>query len=86
MWGANVVGMTLVPECVFAREAELCYATTAMITDYDCWKEHAVTTDDIIMTMRTNIEKVKTILAKTVEALPEERACDCEEALKNAFV
>ena len=86
MWGADVVGMTLVPECVLAREAELCYATTAMITDYDCWKDHPVSTEEIINTMRINVEKVKTILMGTVAALPKERACGCKEALKNAFV
>jgi 5'-methylthioadenosine phosphorylase len=85
-WGADVVGMTLVPECVLAREAELCYATTAMITDYDCWKDHAVTTEDILTTMRTNVEKVKRILIEAVEKLPKERNCDCKEALKNACV
>jgi 5'-methylthioadenosine phosphorylase len=86
MWGANVVGMTLVPECILAREAELCYATTAMITDYDCWKDNPVSTEEIITTMRTNVEKVKKILMETVAALPKECSCGCKDALKNAFV
>jgi 5'-methylthioadenosine phosphorylase len=87
MWGAEVVGMTLVPECVLAREAELCYATTAMITDYDCWKDHPVSTDEIIATMRANVEKVKKIIAETVSKLPVEREkCQCKSALANAFV
>jgi 5'-methylthioadenosine phosphorylase len=86
MWGADVVGMTLVPECVLAREAELCYATTAMITDYDCWKDHAVSTDDIVKTMRANVEKVKQLLVGTVAALPKERSCHCKEAMENACV
>jgi 5'-methylthioadenosine phosphorylase len=86
MWGADVVGMTLVPECVFAREAELCYATTAMVTDYDCWKDHAVSTEEIVATMRANVEKVKKILIETVAALPKECSCDCKNALKNALV
>jgi 5'-methylthioadenosine phosphorylase len=85
-WGADLVGMTLVPECVLAREAELCYATTAMITDYDCWKDHAVTTEDIVTTMHKNVEKVKRILIEAVEKLPKERSCNCKEALKNACV
>jgi 5'-methylthioadenosine phosphorylase len=85
-WGADVVGMTLVPECVLAREAELCYATTAMITDYDCWKDHAVSTDDIVKTMRANVEKVKRLLVDTVAALQKERNCNCKEAMKNACV
>jgi 5'-methylthioadenosine phosphorylase len=86
MWGADVVGMTLVPECVLAREAELCYATTAMVTDYDCWKDHPVSTEEIVATMRANIEKVKKILIETVAALPKECSCDCKNALKNALV
>ncbi len=86
MLGADVVGMTLVPECVLAREAELCYASTAMITDYDCWKDHPVSTEEVVTVMRTNIEKVKKILLGTVATLPKERICGCKDALKNAFV
>jgi 5'-methylthioadenosine phosphorylase len=85
-WGADVVGMTMVPECVLAREAELCYASTAMITDYDCWKDHPVSTEEIITTMRANVEKVKTIIANAVAKLPSKCNCDCKNALKNAFV
>jgi 5'-methylthioadenosine phosphorylase len=86
MWGADVVGMTLVPECVLAREAELCYATTAMVTDYDCWKDHPVTTEEIVATMKANSEKVKRILVETVSKLPKEQTCECKCALKNALV
>lgn len=86
-WGADMVGMTLVPECVLAREAELCYASTAMITDYDCWKDHPVSTEEIISTMRANVEKVKKIIVKTIAALPKEREnCQCKSALSNAFI
>ncbi|MCW4008154.1 MAG: S-methyl-5'-thioadenosine phosphorylase [Candidatus Bathyarchaeota archaeon] len=85
-WGADVVGMTLVPECVLAREAELCYASIAMVTDYDVWKEHPVCVDDIVQTMRSNIEKVKHIIVEAVKRLPKERNCECGSALKNAFV
>lgn len=76
----------MVPECVLAREAELCYASTAMITDYDCWKDHPVSTEEIITTMRANVEKVKTIIANAVAKLPSKCNCDCKNALKNAFV
>jgi 5'-methylthioadenosine phosphorylase len=86
MWGADVVGMTLVPECVLAREAELCYATTAMITDYDCWKDHPVTTEEIVTTMKANGAKVKKILTETVAKLPKVQSCECKYALKNALV
>jgi len=85
-WGADLIGMTLVPECVLAREAELCYASIATVTDYDCWKDHPVTTEEIITTMRANIEKVKTLLTKTIEKLPKERECICKCALKNALI
>ena len=85
-WGADVVGMTLVPECVLAREAELCYASIAMVTDYDVWKDHPVCVDDIVKTMRANIENVKRIVADTVAQLCRERACECKTALKSALV
>ena len=86
MWGADVVGMTLVPECVLAREAELCYATIATVTDYDVWKDHPVCVDDIVRTMRSNIENVKRIIVEAIARLPKERGCECGSALKSAFV
>jgi len=85
-WGADVVGMTLVPECVLAREAEICYASISTVTDYDVWKDHPVCVDDIVKIMKTNIENVKRIIAETVAKLPNKRACKCSEALKGAFV
>ncbi len=84
-WGADVVGMTLVPECVLAREAEICYASISTVTDYDVWKDHPVCVDDIVKTMKTNIENVKRIIAETVAKLPIEPTCKCGEALKGAF-
>ena len=85
-WNADVVGMTLVPECVLAREAEICYASISTVTDYDVWKEHPVCVDDIVRTMKTNVENVKRIIAKTVAKMPSERICKCSEALKGAFI
>jgi 5'-methylthioadenosine phosphorylase len=85
-WGANVVGMTLVPECVLAREAEICYASIATVTDYDVWKDQPVCVDDIVKTMRANIENVKRIIIEAVARMPEERGCECNSALKSAFV
>jgi 5'-methylthioadenosine phosphorylase len=85
-WGADVVGMTLVPECVLAREAEICYASISTVTDYDVWKDHFVSVDDILKTMKSNIENVKCIIAETVAKLPSECGCKCNEALKGAFV
>jgi len=85
-WGADVVGMTLVPECVLAREAEICYASLSTVTDYDVWKDHAVCVDDVIKTMKSSIEKVKCIIAETVAKLPSECTCACNHALTGAFV
>jgi 5'-methylthioadenosine phosphorylase len=85
-WGADVVGMTLVPECVLAREAEICYANISTVTDYDVWKDHPVCVDDIVKTMKANIENIKKIIAETVTQLPRERSCECRTALKSALV
>ena len=85
-WDADVVGMTLVPECVLAREAEICYASISMVTDYDVWKDHPVSVDDVLKTMRANIENVKRILVDAIAKIPEERACDCKIALKSALI
>jgi 5'-methylthioadenosine phosphorylase len=85
-WGADIVGMTLVPECVLAREAEVCYASVAMVTDYDVWKDHPVCVDDIVKTMKANIENVKRIIAEAIVKIPRERGCECKNALKGALV
>jgi 5'-methylthioadenosine phosphorylase len=85
-WGADVVGMTLVPECVLAREAEVCYASIATVTDYDVWKDHPVSVDEIVSTMRMNVEKVKQLIAEAVARLPRERTCECHRACHNALV
>lgn len=85
-WGADVVGMTLVPECVLAREAEICYATIAAVTDYDVWKEEPVSVEKVVKTMRANVEKVKRLIAEAVGGIPTERECECKSALRNALV
>jgi len=85
-WGADVIGMTLVPECVLAREAELCYASIATVTDYDVWKDHAVSADEVVATMKASVEKVKRIILEAVARLPKERGCECKNALKCAFL
>lgn len=85
-WGADVVGMTLVPECVLAREAEICYASIATVTDYDAWKDHPVSAIEVSRTVKANIEKVKDFLVQTTAAIPKERTCECREALKSAGI
>jgi len=85
-WGADIIGMTLVPECVLAREAEICYACVATVTDYDVWKEHLVNAEEVAKTMKQNIEKIKTLITETIAQLPKERSCECKYALKGALV
>ena len=84
-WGADVVGMTLCPEVVLAREAEICYANIAMVTDYDTFKEKTVDWASIVKTAKENSEKVRELLNKAILRVPE-RNCGCGNALKNALI
>jgi 5'-methylthioadenosine phosphorylase len=86
MWGADVVGMTLVPECVLAREAEICYASIATVTDYDVWKDQPVSVDAVLKAMSESVEKVKGIITEAIPKIPKERGCECKNALRNAFI
>lgn len=85
-WGADVIGMTLYPEAVLAREAEICYVSIAMITDYDVWAEKPVSTSEILVTMSKNVESFKKLITEAIPQIPEERRCLCKEALKDALV
>ncbi len=84
----EVIGMTNVTEAKLAREAEICYATIAMITDYDCWHpEHAsVTLEEIISNLNKNAENAQTAVREAVRTMPMERACQCASALAHAIV
>ncbi len=84
----EVVGMTNATEAKLAREAELCYATIAMITDYDCWHpEHeSVTGAQIIETLNRNAENAQHVLREAVRAMPAERTCKCGTALQHALI
>jgi 5'-methylthioadenosine phosphorylase len=84
----EVIGMTNVTEAKLAREAELCYATIAMITDYDCWHpEHeSVTVTQIIATLNQNAENAQKVLREAVRSMPAERTCKCGAALKHALI
>src|SRR6266404_4283371 len=84
----EVIGMTNVTEAKLAREAEICYATVAMITDYDCWHpEHsAVTLEEIISNLNKNAENAQAVVREAVRAMPPERACKCGSALAHAIV
>ena len=80
--------MTNVTEAKLAREAEICYATVAMITDYDCWHpDHAsVTLDEIISNLNKNAENAQNVIREAVRAMPAERACKCGSALAHAII
>jgi 5'-methylthioadenosine phosphorylase len=84
----EVIGMTNVTEAKLAREAELCYATVAMITDYDCWHpEHeSVTVAQIINNLNRNTENAQNVVREAVRALPEQRHCKCGAALQHAIL
>jgi len=87
-WGASIIGMTAVPEAKLAREAEICYATIAGVTDYDCWQEDddPIPIDVIIETLSRNTDKIRKIIKLAVSRIPAERRCDCASALKKAIV
>jgi len=87
-WGMDVIGMTNLQEAKLAREAEICYVTVAMVTDYDCWHpEHdAVTVKDIIANLNKNAENASKVVAVAVAAMPAGRTCKCGSALSHAII
>ena len=87
-WGMDVIGMTNLQEAKLAREAELCYVTVAMVTDYDCWHpEHdAVTVSEIIGNLTKNAENAAKVVSAAVAAMQESRSCKCQSALKHALI
>jgi 5'-methylthioadenosine phosphorylase len=85
--GFDIVGMTSLAEAKLCREAEMCYATVAMVTDYDCWREdESVTLDGIMGHLRANAELARQIVRRAVKPLAGRRACACGRALMNAIV
>lgn len=87
-WGADIVGMTNLQEAKLAREAEICYATIAMVTDYDCWhpQHDSVTVDQIIAVLHQNAENAAKVVRSTVAALPADRTCACAQAAQFAIL
>lgn len=88
-WGADVIGMTNLQEAKLAREAEICYATMAMVTDYDCWREghDDVTIDQIVAVLHQNAENASKVVRAAVAALRmQEKVCSCTDALKYAVL
>jgi 5'-methylthioadenosine phosphorylase len=87
-WGVDVIGMTNMPEAKLAREAELCYATLALVTDYDCWHEteEAVTVEAVLGTLHRNVALAKQILRAVMPAFTNSIECPCHRALDNAIL
>jgi 5'-methylthioadenosine phosphorylase len=87
-WGMDVIGMTNLQEAKLAREAEICYVTIAMVTDYDCWHpaHDAVTVDEIIAVLNKNAANACKLIAAAVQAMPEKRECKCGRALAHALI
>jgi 5'-methylthioadenosine phosphorylase len=86
--GFDIIGMTNLQEAKLAREAEICYATLALVTDYDCWHpDHdAVTVDMVIQTLTQNAKTAQQVMARAVESLPFPRSCECSRALATAII
>jgi 5'-methylthioadenosine phosphorylase len=87
-WGADVIGMTNLQEARLAREAEICYSTLAMVTDYDCWHEghDAVTVDQVIAVAMKNADNATKVVREAILTLPETRSCKCGSALQHAIL
>ncbi|MCL0070447.1 S-methyl-5'-thioadenosine phosphorylase [Dehalococcoidia bacterium] len=87
-WGASIVGMTVLPEAKLAREAEMCYASLACITDYDCWhdEKEPVTVETILAILAENISTAKEIIKIASPRIPSRRDCECAHALRTGMV
>jgi 5'-methylthioadenosine phosphorylase len=87
-WNADVSGMTNIPEANLAREAEICYATLALVTDFDCWHdtEEAVSVEAILRIMKQNVEVAKQVLRKALDLAQELPPCSCQSALRHAVI
>ena len=87
-WGADVIGMTALPEAKLVREAEMCYATLACVTDYDCWREatEAVTVEVVVANLQESVSAARQALREVIRQIPASRTCNCESALKDALL
>ena len=82
--GADIIGMTLVPECQLAREAQICYVSLSTVTDYDVWAEKPVTAKEVMETLAKNVEMKKKLLTFVIDQIPEVKSCSCEKAMEEA--
>jgi 5'-methylthioadenosine phosphorylase len=87
-WGAHVIGMTNLQEAKLAREAEICFGTLALATDYDCWSDHAgnVEIEQVLAVLKQNVELAQMTIRRAVASLGESRNCPCASALKDAMI
>jgi len=87
-WGVDVIGMTNLPEAKLAREAEICYATIAFATDYDCWHQEAgdVSIGDVLRILAQSAKTAKSAIRRAVQMLPDQRTCVCATALEFALI
>ena len=87
-WGADIIGMTALPEAKLAREAEICYSTLACVTDYDCWREatEVVTVEMVVANLKRNVATSINILRNLIPRVPMGRNCSCGSALENAIL
>ncbi|MCX5688052.1 MAG: S-methyl-5'-thioadenosine phosphorylase [Candidatus Omnitrophica bacterium] len=85
-WGMDIIGMTNMPEARLAREAEMCFATIALVTDYDCWYEEPVNIEMVTGNLLKNVDVAKKIIKEVVSKLSKERKCSCQSALKHSIV
>ena len=87
-WGADIIGMTGLPEAKLAREAEICYSSLSFVTDYDCWNDSAepVTTELIFLNLMKNVDTAKQIIKLSISCFPQTRDCPCAVALQDALV
>jgi len=87
-WGASIIGMTALPEAKLAREAEICYATLACVTDYDTWHEteESVVIEEVIANLERSADTAKRIIGVAAARIPQRRECGCAQALKNAIL
>ncbi len=87
-WGVDVIGMTNLQEAKLSREAEICYSTLAMVTDYDCWHEEEddVNGHAVMEVIQQNAATAQDVVRRAIRRLPDERTCDCSTALRNALI
>jgi 5'-methylthioadenosine phosphorylase len=86
-FGSDIIGMTLVPECVLAREAEICYVSLSTITDYDVWSESPVNSKDIIEQLSKNVQNTRDLITEMIPLIPNERTrCSCGRALAESLL